>query len=104
MDITIQLSCDRDYQVLLLVKTICAITACLQTPLSDFRSAGSDITQAFEISLSTKLFSGSRRNVEEGCQDIKQLLVTSYPRESQFFLSPYAKNVVYLALEVMQCV
>ena len=99
MDITIQLSCDRDYQVLLLVKTIYSIT-----PLSDFRSAGSDITQAFEISLSTKLFSGSRRNVEEGCQDIKQLLVTSHLRESQFFLSPYAKNVVYLALEVMQCV
>ena len=104
MDITIQLSCDRDYQVLLLVKTICAITACLQTPLSDFRSAWSDITQAFEISLSPELFSGSRRNFEEGCQDIKQLLVTSHPRESQFFLSPYAKNMVYLALEVMQCV
>ena len=104
MDITIQLSCDEAYQVLLLGKTIYSITAYLQTPLSDFRSAGSDITQAFEISLSTKLFSGSRRNVEEGCQDIKQLLVTSHPRESQFFLSPYAKNVVYLALEVMQCV
>ena len=104
MDITIQLSCDEAYQVLLLGKTIYSITACLQTPLSDFRSVGSDITQAFEISLSTKLFSGSRRNVEEGCQDIKQLLVTSHPKESQFFLSPYAKNVVYLALEVMQCV
>ena len=104
MDITIQLSCDRDYQVLLLVKTIYSIKACLQTPLPDFRSAGSDFTQAFEISLFTKLFSGSQRNDEEGCQDIKQLLVTSQPGESQFFLSPHAKNVVYLALEVMQCV
>ena len=104
MDITIQLSCDRAYRVLPLGKMIYSITACLQTPLPDFRSAGSDFTQAFEISLPTKLFSGSRRNVEEGCQDIKQLLVTSHPRESQFFLSPHAKNVVYLALEVMQCV
>ena len=104
MDITIQLSCDRDYQEVPLAKTIYSITACLQTPPPDFRSAGSDFIQAFEISLSTKLFSGSQRNVEEGCQDIKQLPVTSHPGESQFFLSPHAKNVVYLALEVMQCV
>ena len=40
MDITIQLSCDRDYQVLLLVKTICAITACLQTPSPIFEVVG----------------------------------------------------------------
>ena len=58
----------------------------------------------FEIPFSTKLFSGSRRNFEDGCRDIRQLLVTSYPGERQFFLSPHAENVVYLALEVLQCV
>ena len=56
----------------------------------------------FEIPFSTKLFSGSRWNFEDGCQDIRQLLVTSYPGERQFFLSPHAENVVYLALEVLQ--
>ena len=50
-----------------------------------------------------KLYSGPRRNFEEGCQDIRQLLVTPYPGERQF-TSPHAENVVYLALEVMQCV
>ena len=56
---------------------------------------------SFEIPFSTKLFSGSRRNFEEHCQDIRQLLVTSPPGERQFFFSPHAENMVYLALEVL---
>ena len=92
MDITIQMSDDRGYRVLLLGKTIYSVIACLQTPFLDFQSESSDFTQAtFEIAFSTKLCSGSRRKFEEGCQDIKQLVVISYPGESQFLLSPHAK-------------
>ena len=48
--------------------------------LSDFQSDRGDLTQAtFKIAFSTKLWSGSRRNVEKGYQDIKQLLAKSHP-------------------------
>ena len=103
MDITIQLSYERGYCVLFLGKTIYSIIACLQTPLPDFSEWWEWLTRAtFEIPFSTKLFSGSRRNFEDGCQDSRQLLLTSHPGERQFFLSPHAENVVYLALEVLQ--
>ena len=63
---------------------------------------GASSRASFEIPFSNKLFSGSRRNFEDGCQDSRQLLLTSHPGERQFFLSPHAENVVYLALEVLQ--
>ena len=89
-DITIQLSHDRAYRVLFLA--IYSIIACLQTPFLDFQSDRINFTQAtFEISFSTKLCSGFRRNVEEVRQDIAQS-ITSHPRESQFFLSPHAET------------
>ena len=100
MDITIQLSYERGYCVLFLGKTIYFIIACLQTTFPDFSEWWEWLARAtFKIPFSTKLFSGSRRNFEEGRQDIRQLLVTSRPGERQFF-SPHAENVVYLALEV----
>ena len=100
----IQSSYNRVYCVLLLGKTIYFITACLQTPFPDFSEWWQWLTRVtFEFPFSTKLFSGSRRNFEEGCQDIRQLLGTSHPGERQF-MSPHDENVVHLALEVMQCV
>ena len=49
-------------------------------PFPIFKSDRGDLTRAtFEIAFSTKLWSGSRRNVETGYQDIKQLLAKSHP-------------------------
>ena len=63
-DITIQLSHDLGYRVLFLA--IYSMIASLQTPSLDFQSDMSNFTQAtFKIAFSTKLCSGSRRNVEE---------------------------------------
>ena len=75
---TIHLSYERGHRVLFLGMTIFSLIA--SDALSDFQSDRGDLTRAtFEIAFSTKLWSGSRRNVEKGYQDIKQLLAKSHP-------------------------